>query len=197
MVRIGTYRLSLGFCLPLLGLGVGHYFIGQMVYELHLRGQSPWLWLIAGVSLLNVWAIPASIGGLFAVILGAIAAGFVLGWLGALITLGVGVAITWFGVRQADYRVNSEPSLHWWEWLGLAGTVSLSMVITIALFQRLSDWGSGVTLGLVLGAIAILGPQTQSHELPPKLAYGSLVLSMVTGLLCGAIAQSLQPRIFA
>ncbi len=202
MVRIGTYTLGLGFCLPLLGLGVGHYFLGQMAYDLFLRGQSPLVGILLGVSLLNVWAIPASIGGLFAVALGAIAAWFVLGWLGALITLGVGVAVTWFGVRQADYAANGEPTLHWWEWLGLVGTSSLAMAVTVALFdqldQRLSDWGLGVILGLVLGAIAILGPQIQSHELPPKLAYGALVLAMVVGLCSGAIAQSFfQPRFFA
>jgi hypothetical protein len=188
-IRVKGIILSASLSIGAIILFAGYGFLGDFAYAVYRKSDFGLFTLSLGIALASIWALPQNLGGILAAIATLTIAFIKLGFVPGLIATALCVVIFWLGLQDADYSLAKYPKIRWWEWLAVLINVGLSVAMTLAFLQKISDAGNfaGLALGSLAGMIVVVGAQIKSAELDTRQALTLSAFIALSGLVAGFI----------
>jgi hypothetical protein len=189
-LKIG--RLEIGYLLliSLTTIAIAYGWVGTQLCTLLRLGD----YLSAGflfiLTVVAIFAIPQSLGGLLA----AIAAVITVYWQTSdinysLITAGVCLGMYLLGFQDVRYESAPDKKLSFLEIVATLITIGFMVRIALLILQTPSSWLTSTAIGAIAGAITLIGKQLSYTDLPPKNIWIIFGTVTVSGLVIGLVVR--------
>ena len=195
-LKIGKLEIGYRLLISLTVIAIAYGWIGTQLCTL-LRVND---YLNAGflftLTVIAIFAIPQSLGGLLA----AIASVIVVYWQSSAITYGLitaGVCLGIYLLNFQDLRYDPQPEkpLSIVEIVATLVTIAFTVVITLLILQTPVTWLTSAAIGVIAGAITVIGKQFNYIDLPQQTIWrlfgGVTISSLAIGFVIRVIIYSI------
>ena len=195
-LKIGKLEIGYRLLISLTVIAIAYGWIGTQLCTL-LRVND---YLNAGflftLTVIAIFAIPQSLGGLLA----AIASVIVVYWQSSAITYGLitaGVCLGIYLLNFQDLRYDPQPEkpLSIVEIVATVVTISFTVVITLLILQTPVTWLTSAAIGVIAGAITVIGKQFNYIDLPQQTIWrlfgGVTISSLAIGFVIRVIIYAI------
>ncbi|MFN5398870.1 MAG: hypothetical protein ACK5C4_14830, partial [Pseudanabaena sp.] len=157
-LKIGRLEIGYRLLISLTAIAIAYGWIGSQLCTLLRVGDYLVGGLLFVLSVVAIFAIPQSLGGLLA----AIAAVITVYWQSSNITYSLitaGVCLGMYLLNFQDLRYDSQPEkpLSIVEIVATVVTIAFTVVITLFILQPPATWLTTSAIGAIAGAITVVG----------------------------------------
>ncbi len=168
-LKIGRLEIGYRLLISLTAIAIAYGWIGTQLCTLLRVGDYLVGGLLFVLSVVAIFAIPQSLGGLLA----AIAAVITVYWQSSnitysLITAGVCLGMYLLNFQDLRYDPQPEKPLSIVEIVATVVTIAFTVVITLFILQPPATWLTTSAIGAIAGAITVVGKQFNYIDLPQQ-----------------------------
>ena len=168
-LKIGKLEIGYRLLISLTAIAIAYGWIGTQLCTLLRVGDYLVGGLLFVLSVVAIFAIPQSLGGLLA----AIAAVITVYWQSSnitysLITAGVCLGMYLLNFQDLRYDPQPEKPLSIVEIVATVVTIAFTVVITLFILQPPATWLTTSAIGAIAGAITVVGKQFNYIDLPQQ-----------------------------
>jgi hypothetical protein len=176
----------------MLAICLGYSFLGRygrIVYVNYSNGDPPTRFslLLILMAIAGIWALPIGFGGIIGGVVAIVYTFTAEGTNTGLVALGVAALTIWLGFQETDTEKDVDRRIIWQEWLALVVTAIAPLGLAEAVFRFTSEIMSGAIVGIISGAVAVIGVQIKSSALTLKQAWQLFVMLAMASLAIGFI----------
>jgi len=180
-LKIGRLEIGYRLLISLIAIAIAYGWVGAQLCTLLRLGDYLSAGFLLMLAVVAIFAIPQSLGGLFA----AIAAVITVYWQTSnitysLITAGVCLGLYLLGFQDVRYEPDAEKKLSIIEVVATLITIGFTVQTTLLILQTPSRWLTSAAIGAIAGAITLVGKQLIYIDLPQKTIwklFGSVTIS--------------------
>ena len=191
-LKIGRLEIGYRLLISLTAIAIAYGWVGAQLCTLLRLGDYLSAGFLLMLAVVAIFAIPQSLGGLFA----AIAAVITVYWQTSnitysLITAGVCLGLYLLGFQDVRYDADPDKKLSIIEVVATLITIGFTVQTTLLILQTPSSWLTSAAIGAIAGAITLVGKQLIYIDLPQKTLwklFGSVTISsLAIGFAIGTI----------
>ncbi|MFN9818419.1 MAG: hypothetical protein ACK56Y_10410 [Pseudanabaena sp.] len=195
-LKIGRLEIGYRLLISLTAIAIAYGWIGSQLCTLLRVGDYIVGGLLFVLSVVAIFAIPQSLGGLLA----AIAAVITVYWQSSNITYSLitaGVCLGMYLLNFQDLRYDSQPEkpLSIVEIVATVVTIAFTVVITLFILQPPATWLTTSAIGAIAGAITVVGKQFNYIDLPQQTIWrlfgGVTISSLAIGFVIRGIIYAI------
>ncbi|MFN6385838.1 MAG: hypothetical protein ACK59J_11345 [Pseudanabaena sp.] len=195
-LKIGRLEIGYRLLISLTAIAIAYGWIGSQLCTLLRVGDYLVGGLLFVLSVVAIFAIPQSLGGLLA----AIAAVITVYWQSSNITYSLitaGVCLGMYLLNFQDLRYDSQPEkpLSIVEIVATVVTIAFTVVITLFILQPPATWLTTSAIGAIAGAITVVGKQFNYIDLPQQTIWrlfgGVTISSLAIGFVIRGIIYAI------
>jgi hypothetical protein len=195
-LKIGRLEIGYRLLISLTAIAIAYGWIGTQLCTLLRVGDYLVGGLLFVLSVVAIFAIPQSLGGLLA----AIAAVITVYWQSSNITYSLitaGVCLGMYLLNFQDLRYDSQPEkpLSIVEIVATVVTIAFTVVITLFILQPPATWLTTSAIGAIAGAITVVGKQFNYIDLPQQTIWrlfgGVTISSLAIGFVIRGIIYAI------
>jgi hypothetical protein len=195
-LKIGRLEIGYRLLISLTAIAIAYGWIGSQLCTLLRVGDYLVGGLLFVLSVVAIFAIPQSLGGLLA----AIAAVITVYWQSSNITYSLitaGVCLGMYLLNFQDLRYDSQPEkpLSIVEIVATVVTIAFTVVITLFILQPPATWLTTSAIGAIAGAITVVGKQFNYIDLPQQTIWrlfgGVTISSLAIGFVIRVIIYAI------
>ncbi|MEA5478468.1 hypothetical protein VB774_12640 [Pseudanabaena galeata UHCC 0370] len=191
-LKIGRLEIGYRLLISLTAIAIAYGWIGTQLCTLLRVGDYLVGGLLFGLSVVAVFAIPQSLGGLLA----AIAAVITVYWQSSditysLITAGVCLGLYLIGFQDVRYDTAPEKKLSIIEIIATSITIGFMVQTSLLVLLTTISWMTSAAIGAIAAAITLIGRQLAYIDLSKKMIWqlfgGVTISSLAIGFVIRAI----------
>ena len=195
-LKIGRLEIGYRLLISLTAIAIAYGWIGTQLCTLLRVGDYLVGGLLFVLSVVAIFAIPQSLGGLLA----AIAAVITVYWQSSditysLITTGVCLGMYLLNFQDLRYEPQPEKPLSIVEIVATVVTITFTVVITLFILQPPATWLTTSAIGAIAGAITVVGKQFNYIDLPQQTIWrlfgGVTISSLAIGFVIRVIIYAI------
>ena len=195
-LKIGRLEIGYRLLISLTAIAIAYGWIGSQLCTLLRVGDYLVGGLLFVLSVVAIFAIPQSLGGLLA----AIAALITVYWQSSnitysLITAGVCLGMYLLNFQDLRYDPQPEKPLSIVEIVATVVTIAFTVVITLFILQPPATWLTTSAIGAIAGAITVVGKQFNYIDLPQQTIWrlfgGVTISSLAIGFVIRVIIYAI------
>ncbi len=176
----------------MLAICLGYSFLGRywrVVYVNYINQDSPtrFTLMLIIMAIAGIWSLPIGFGGIIGAVVAIVYTFATEGTNTGLIALVVAAATIWLGFQETDTEKDADRRITWQEWLALVVTAIAPLGLAAAVFRFTSDIMSGAIVGIIAGAVTVIGAQIKSSALTRKQAWQLFTALAIASLAIGFI----------
>jgi hypothetical protein len=191
-LKIGRLEIGYRLLISLTAIAIAYGWIGTQLCTLLRVGDYLVGGLLFGLSVVAIFAIPQSLGGLLA----AIAAVITVYWQSSditysLITAGVCLGLYLIGFQDVRYDTAPEKKLSIIEIIATSITIGFMVQTSLLVLLTPISWMTSAAIGAIAAAITLIGRQLAYIDLSKKMIWqlfgGVTISSLAIGFVIRAI----------
>jgi hypothetical protein len=195
-LKIGRLEIGYRLLISLTAIAIAYGWIGTQLCTLLRVGDYLVGGLLFVLSVVAIFAIPQSLGGLLA----AIAALITVYWQSSnitysLITASVCLGMYLLNFQDLRYDPQPEKPLSIVEIVATVVTIAFTVVITLFILQPPATWLTTSAIGAIAGAITVVGKQFNYIDLPQQTIWrlfgGVTISSLAIGFVIRGIIYAI------
>lgn len=195
-LKIGKLEIGYRLLISLTVIAIAYGWIGTLLCTLLRVNDYLNAGLLFTLAVMAIFAIPQSLGGLLA----AIAAVIIVYWQSSninysLITVGVCLGIYLLNFQDLRYDPQPEKPLSIVEIVATVVTIAFTVVITLLILQTTASWLTSAAIGVIAGAITVIGKQFIYIDLPQQTTWrlfgGVTISSLAIGFVIRVIIYAI------
>jgi hypothetical protein len=190
------------FWLPMLAISLGYSFLGRygrIIYVNYINRDPPTRFslLLIMMAIAGIWALPIGFGGIIGGLVAIVYTFATKGTNVGLVALIVAAATVWLGFQETDTERDADRDIIWQEWLALLVIAIAPLGLAEAVFRFTSEIMSGVIVGIISGAVTVIGVQIKASGLSRKQAWQMFTVLAIASLVIGFIYGIFTYRYFS
>ena len=179
-LKIGRLEIGYRLLISLTAIAIAYGWIGTQLCTLLRVGDYLVVGLLFVLSVVAIFAIPQSLGGLLA----AIAAVITVYWQSSditysLIAAGVCLVMYLIGFQDVRYDAAPEKKLSILEIIATLITIGFTVQTSLLVLLNAISWVTSAAIGALAGAITLIGKQLSYCDFPQKTIW--IIFGSVTG----------------
>ena len=187
-LKIGRLEIGYRLLISLIAIAIGYGYVGAHLCTLWRASDYLGLGFLFALAIVAIFAIPQSVGGLLA----AIASVITVYWQSSNLTYTLTTAIACLalyllGFQDVRYESAPDKKLSIVEIVATVSTIVFAVMITLIIFQTQVplDWLTSVVIGVIAGAVTLVGKQLIHINLSQKSIWQLLSIVSTSGLAIG------------